>query len=154
MDLNKISDRVASRIAYRMDTWGLRYSYWTTRGKRVFKQKEFRSEKQMERFITKSENSLDGFEVDAISPAREASTRVASVIPESEIPIAKNMRNRGYRHVVQITTNRGDWGPPLYFRDATEAAGVLTNLPAYLRASIKWTEDLNYLIGPMNYVEE
>jgi hypothetical protein len=55
-----------------------------------------------------------------------------------EQEIAKKMMAKGYLYIVQITTKDGDFGDPLYFKDAQDVGKLLRSFPDYENAKTTW----------------
>ena len=62
--------------------------------------------------------------------------------PHVEIAMAKKFKAKGYNYVVQITTIRGDFGDPMYFKSASDVGPFLRSFPDYEKAKIKWSGNL------------
>lgn len=69
--------------------------------------------------------------------------KVADAIPSSEIAMAKKFKDKGYNYVAQITTIRGDFGDPMYFKSLRDIASFLQSFPDYENAKIKWSSNLD-----------
>lgn len=61
----------------------------------------------------------------------------------NELTVALSMKEKGYRHVIQITTKDKDFGEPLYIKSADEAGPLLRSFKKYEHAKINWSSSID-----------
>ena len=61
---------------------------------------------------------------------------------KSELKVAIEMKNKGYQHVIQVTTNDKPFGDPLFIKTAAEAGPLLRSFRQDEHAKIAWSKSI------------
>ena len=65
---------------------------------------------------------------------------------KNELTVALEMKEKGYHHVIQITTEKYkllNFGDPLYLKAADEAGPLLRSFKEYEHAKISWSKSID-----------
>ena len=66
---------------------------------------------------------------------------------KNELTVALEMKEKGYKHVIQITTTKcsklSNFGDPLYLKSANEAGPLLRSFKEYEHAKISWARSID-----------
>jgi len=66
---------------------------------------------------------------------------------KNELTVALEMKEKGFHHVIQITTTKynklSNFGEPLYIKSADEAGPLLRSFKEYEHAKISWSKSID-----------
>lgn len=78
----------------------------------------------------------------AVARILSAGTKTIDDLDPEERKIADKMKAKGYTYAVQVTTDEGDFGAPLYFKSASAVGPFLRSFPDYKNAKTRWVVKL------------